>query len=133
MAPTLLYSPVTEALARRGITVHYSVNITGHGWRKLLRHPGAYTYRIHTVPPVTPVLRFIQQQAGQDDHEAYSTLNMGAGFAFFVDAEQAQATVEVAQELGIPAWVAGTVQAGAKRLLIEPLGIEYGSGDLQLR
>ncbi len=80
LAPTALYSPVTEALAQAGITVHYSANITGHGWRKLLRHQEPLTYRIHTVPPVPPVLKFIQQQCHQDDREAYSTLNMGAGF-----------------------------------------------------
>ena len=39
LAPTTLYSPVTEALHRAGITPHYCANITGHGWRKLLRHP----------------------------------------------------------------------------------------------
>ena len=46
LAPTTLYSPVTEALWQAGITPHYSANITGHGWRKLLRHPKALTYRI---------------------------------------------------------------------------------------
>src|SRR6218665_1934581 len=86
LAPTALYSPVTEALWKAGIAPHYCANITGHGWRKLLRHPSALTYRIHTLPPKTPVLAFIQQQAGQDDREAYSTLNMGAGFAIFVKA-----------------------------------------------
>ena len=39
LAPTTLYSPVTEALAKAGIVPHYCANITGHGWRKLLRHP----------------------------------------------------------------------------------------------
>ena len=42
------------------------------------------------------MLSFIQQHAQQDDHEAYGTLNMGAGFALFVPAEQAQRTVEIA-------------------------------------
>src|SRR5688572_2404830 len=52
LAPTVLYSPVTEALYKAGIKPHYCANVTGHGWRKLLRHPAALTYRIHTVPPV---------------------------------------------------------------------------------
>jgi len=60
LAPTALYSPVTEALAAAGIVPHYCANITGHGWRKLMRHPGSFTYRIHTLPPVPPVLRFIE-------------------------------------------------------------------------
>jgi phosphoribosylformylglycinamidine cyclo-ligase len=133
LAPTVLYSPVTEALHQAGIAPHYCANITGHGWRKLLRHPSALTYRIHTVPPVPPVLKFIQQHAEQDDTEAYSTLNMGAGFAIFVNPADAQRTVDIARSLGIDAWAAGTVEAGPKRLLIEPLGIEYGEDALQLR
>ncbi|WP_326534244.1 AIR synthase-related protein [Pseudorhodoferax sp.] len=133
LAPTLLYSPVTEALARAGLSVHYSANITGHGWRKLLRHPGQFTYRIHTVPPVTPVLRFMQQHCRLDDREAYSTLNMGAGFALFVPAQEAEEVVRISREQGIAAWVAGTVEAGPKCLRVEPLGFEYGAEDLALR
>ena len=93
LAPTTLYSPVTEALAHAGLTVHYSANITGHGWRKLLRHPKPFTYRITTVPPVPPVLAFIQHHARHDAREAYSTLNMGAGFALFMPADQAAQTL----------------------------------------
>jgi phosphoribosylformylglycinamidine cyclo-ligase len=133
LAPTVLYSPVTEALWQAGIVPHYNANITGHGWRKLLRHPGRFTYRIHTVPPVPPVLTFIQQHAQQDDREAYSTLNMGAGFALFVAAEDAERTVAIAQGLGIGARVAGRVEDGGKQLLIEPLGLRFGDDALQLR
>ena len=133
LAPTLLYSPVTEALYKAGITPHYCANITGHGWRKLLRHPAQFTYRIHTVPPVTPVLRFMQEHAKQDDREAYSTLNMGAGFAIFVAAADAENTVAVAKACGIDAWVAGRLEAGEKQLLIEPLNIRFSDDDLQLR
>ena len=133
LAPTTLYSPVTEALWTAGIAVHYAANITGHGWRKLLRHPKSLGYRVHTLPPVPPVLRFIQQQAGQDDAEAYGTLNMGAGFALFVAAADADAAVAVAQAQGVPAWVAGEVVAGPKRLHIEALGVTFEGDSLQLR
>ena len=133
LAPTVLYSPVTEALYKAGIVPRYCANITGHGWRKLLRHPAQHTYRIHSVPAVTPVLQFIQQHAGHDDREAYSTLNMGAGFALFVKAGDAEATVRVAQAAGVTALLAGSVEAGPKQLLIEPLGIRFGDDDLQLR
>ena len=133
LAPTTLYSPVTEALAAAGLTVHYSANITGHGWRKLLRHPKAFTYRITTVPAVPPVLKFIQQWAKHDDREAYSTLNMGAGFALFMPADQAAQACQIAEDLGIGACIAGKVEDGAKQLLIEPLNIRFGDDDLQLR
>jgi phosphoribosylformylglycinamidine cyclo-ligase len=133
LAPTVLYSPVTEALWKAGIAPHYCANITGHGWRKLLRHPAALTYRIHTVPPVPPVLAFIQREAGQDNREAYGTLNMGAGFALFVAAGDADKVVEISRSLGVDAWVAGAVKAGPKQVLIEPLDISFGHDDLQLR
>ena len=133
LAPTTLYSPVTEALWAAGVRTHYAANITGHGWRKLLRHPRELSYRIHTLPPVPPVLRFIQAQAGQDDAEAYGTLNMGAGFALFVPAADAERTVAVSRSVGVPAWVAGVVKAGPKQLLIEPLGLRFGGDELALR
>jgi phosphoribosylformylglycinamidine cyclo-ligase len=133
LAPTTLYSPVTEALYRAGVHTHYASNITGHGWRKLLRHPKPLRYRMHTLPAVPPVLSFIQRHAQQDDHEAYGTLNMGAGFALFVPADQARRTVEIAAEHGVAATWAGVVEAGDKELLIEPLGLRFGADDLQLR
>jgi len=85
------------------------------------------------VPEVPAVLRFIQERAGQDDREAYSTLNMGAGFALFVAPGDAQRTVEIARSLGIAATLAGSVEAGDKQVLIEPLGIRFSDEDLQLR
>jgi phosphoribosylformylglycinamidine cyclo-ligase len=133
LAPTTLYSPVTEALWKAGIAPHYCANITGHGWRKLLRHPAALTYRIDAVPPVPPVLKFIQEHARQDAQEAYSTLNMGAGFAIFVSPQDADRTVAVARAQGVEAWVAGQVEAGSKQLIIEPLGLRFGDDALQLR
>ncbi|TAG71888.1 MAG: phosphoribosylformylglycinamidine cyclo-ligase, partial [Burkholderiales bacterium] len=133
LAPTTLYVPVTEALAKAGIAVNYTVNVTGHGWRKLLRHTSEFTYRIHTVPPVPPVLAFMQREAKLDNTEAYGTLNMGAGFALFVDAKDAEATAHIARQCGIEAWVAGVVEAGPKQAVIEPIGVTYSADDLKLR
>jgi len=133
LTPTVLYAPVTEALWRAGIVPHYCANITGHGWRKLLRHPGAFSYRITRLPDVPPVLRFIQRHAALDDRQAYSTLNMGAGFALFVAADEATRTVQIAQQLGVGALMAGAVHEGPKQLTIEPLSLRFDAEDLQLR
>lgn len=133
LAPTPLYANATEALATAGVPVHYAANITGHGWRKLMRHPGAFSYRIHTVPPVPPVLAFIAEHAGLDAKEAYATLNMGAGFALFVPAAEAARCAEVCRAAGHAAWVAGTVEAGARSVVVEPLGISWAAADLHLR
>jgi phosphoribosylformylglycinamidine cyclo-ligase len=133
LAPTTLYSPVTEALAKAGVAVHYCVNVTGHGWRKLLRHTSALTYRIREIPAVPPVLAFMQREAKLDATEAYGTLNMGAGFALFVDAKDAQQTAHIAHACGVEAWVAGQVEAGPKQVVIEPIGVTYSADDLKLR
>ncbi len=133
LAPTMLYSPVTEALWRAGVVPHYAVNVTGHGWRKLLRHAASLTYRITQLPPVPAVLDFIVRQAGLDAREAYSTLNMGVGFALFVAAEDAPRTLAVARAQGVEAWVAGRVEAGPKALALDPLNLRFDADDLQLR
>ncbi|MDE2614932.1 MAG: phosphoribosylformylglycinamidine cyclo-ligase [Burkholderiales bacterium] len=133
LAPTLLYAPVTEALAAAGVPVHYAANTTGHGWRKLLRHPKPLGYRVHTLPPVPPVLEFIARAAGHHAAEAYGTLNMGAGFALFVPGHEAERCAAVARATGVAAWVAGRVEPGPKRLVIEPLDVVYEADALALR
>lgn len=133
LVPTLLYSPVTEALFAAGIVPHYCANITGHGWRKLMRHPKPFTYRLHSLPPLPPVLAFVRQHAGIDDREAYGNLNMGAGFALYVAAADAERVVDVARACGIDALVAGTVEEGHKQVVIEPLSLTFSADELHVR
>ena len=133
LQPTVLYPPITEALYRAGVRVRYAVNVTGHGWRKLMRHPAELTYRIRQLPDVPAVLSFIQKEAGLDARAAYGTFNMGAGFAVFVPAEDAERAAAVARKAGVDAWVAGRVEAGPRRLVIEPLDLEYAGDELGVR
>ena len=49
--------------------MHYMSNLTGHGWRKLLRHPAPFTYRIDTLPPVPLVLDFIRRHGSPGNRE----------------------------------------------------------------
>ncbi len=58
---------------------------------------------------------------------------MGAGFAIFVRAQDAERTAQIARDCGIDAWVAGNVESGEKQLLIEPLNIRFSEDDLALR
>jgi phosphoribosylformylglycinamidine cyclo-ligase len=131
--PTVLYSPITEQLFAAGVRPHYAVNVTGHGWRKLMRHPAELRYVIRSVPPVPSVLEFLRAQGGMSARDAYGTFNMGAGFALFVARSDVAATLGVATAAGLAAWHAGDVHTGAKSLVIEPLGLEYAAGDLHLR
>jgi phosphoribosylformylglycinamidine cyclo-ligase len=131
--PTALYVPLTERLFALGVRPHYAVNITGHGWRKLMRHPAELRYAIRSVPPVPPVLDFLRSRGGMSDRDAYGTFNMGAGFALFVARGDVAKTLAAAEDVGLAAWHAGGVEAGAKSVVIEPLGVQYQAADLHLR
>jgi phosphoribosylformylglycinamidine cyclo-ligase len=58
---------------------------------------------------------------------------MGAGFALFVPPEDAEGAVAVARKAGLAAWVAGTVEAGPRRLIVEPLDVQYDGSELGVR
>lgn len=131
--PTVLYPPVTEAAFEAGIGLRYIANITGHGWRKIMRHPGRFTYRISEVPPVPEVLQFMVDETRQNAEEAYGSLNMGAGFALFVRPEDGDAAVACAEAQGIRAWIAGKVEDGPRQVVIEPLGVTLSGESLALR
>ncbi len=131
--PTVLYPPVTEAAFEAGIGLRYVANITGHGWRKLMRHPGHFTYRMTEVPPVPGVLRFMVDETRQTAEEAYGSLNMGAGFALFVRPEDGDAAVACAEAKGVRAWVAGVVEDGPRQVVIEPQGVTLSGESLALR
>ena len=131
--PTVLYPPVLKALWAAKVRPHYCVNITGHGWRKLMRHAASLTYRMHAIPAVPEVLAFMQREGQMETREAYGSLNMGAGFALFLAAGEVEAAIAAARSTGVEAWACGVVEAGPRRVLIEPLDIEYAADELALR
>jgi phosphoribosylformylglycinamidine cyclo-ligase len=131
--PTVLYPPVLKALRAAGIQPHYCVNITGHGWRKLMRHAAQLTYRLQVTPPVPEVLTFMQREGQMQTREAYGSLNMGAGFALFVPPAAVPATITAARSVGVAAWECGIVESGPRRVLIEPLDLEFAADELALR
>ena len=64
--------------------IHYAVNITGHGWRKLMRLEEPFVYEI-TEPRAIPALfKFLMEAGPIDLREAYATFNMGVGMVALV-------------------------------------------------
>lgn len=133
LTPTHIYVPLVRELLGSAIDLHYMVNITGHGWRKLMRAPKDFSYVMNFTPPVQSEFNFIQQQAGIDDKEMYGNFNMGAGFAVFVPSKDADKVVVAAKKVGLKAWAAGTVKKGSKKVIIEPKNIEYDGATLGVR
>ena len=58
---------------------------------------------------------------------------MGAGFALFVSAADAARCVQVAADCAVPAWNVGTVERGARQVVIEPLGLVFSGDELDVR
>jgi len=127
-----MYSELVESILDAELPVHYLSHVTGHGFLKLMRPAYNHTYRIDRLLPVPEVLEFLVAQAGMTPRVAYSTFNMGHGFAIYCGEGSGAKVVEAASEKGLEAIVAGHVEPGERRVLIEPLGIEYGSDELRL-
>jgi phosphoribosylformylglycinamidine cyclo-ligase len=132
--PTIIYVPLVEDCFNEGIDIHYAVNITGHGWRKLMRATQLFAYVIDHIPVPQPVFSFIKEHGPVDDREAYANLNMGGGFALYVRERDVAKLLSIAHSLGMSALWAGTiVSSEIKKVVIRPLGLEYLGSTLGVR
>jgi phosphoribosylformylglycinamidine cyclo-ligase len=129
---SLIYSGLVGALLQDGADVHYLSHVTGHGLLKLMRPKRALSYRIRELPEVPEVLAFLSQRAELSPAEAYSTLNMGVGFAVYCAAGQGDSVVRLAAERGLEAHVAGQVEEGPRRVVLEEIGVVFESDQLDL-
>ena len=133
MIPTKSYTILVEDLLSEEVEIHYMVNITGHGWRKLMRPKKPFSYVLEKVPPVSELFKFIQKYSDLSDKEMYGTFNMGAGFAAYVNPKDSDKVLKISQKHNIKAWVAGRVEKGQKKVVIQPLNILFQEKDLQIR
>ncbi len=132
LVPTVIYARLVEALMQAGTAVTYMSHVTGHGLLKLMRAQRALRYRVETLPPVPPVLSFIAEQAGMDARTAYSTLNMGCGFAVYCAQGSGAEVVAIARREGYDALVAGAVEEGPREVILEPVGVRLAGEELEL-
>lgn len=131
--PTHIYCDFIETCIGRGANIHYAVNITGHGWRKLMRAPQPFSYVIEKLPTRLPIFDFIQEHGPVHDAEAYGNLNMGAGFALFIPENQVNDVLLQYTEK-FHCYVAGYVEKSTvKRVVIKPKGLIYKSETLAVR
>jgi phosphoribosylformylglycinamidine cyclo-ligase len=133
LTPTIIYAKLIADLLKNNIDIHYMVNITGHGWRKLMRHKKELTYQITELPPVPEILKYISEQGKLDEKEAYGNLNMGAGFVIFVPESDVAQVLTLSKSHNIKAYDVGIVEAGDKKIIIEPLNITFEKDTLQVR
>lgn len=133
LAPTHIYVGLVREMLEAELNIHYMANITGHGWRKIMRASKKVSYHLDFVPEVPAEFTMIQKEAKASNEEMYGNFNMGAGFAVFLPEDQAVQVVELAKKVGLKAWKAGSVKEGDKKVFIEPLGITFAEDSLGVR
>ncbi len=144
MTPTKLYSRVMDSLVSdryfdwddKGVhqpLVEYAIHISGHGWRKLMRAKSDFTYVIDKIPEPQPIFQTIQKLSGMDNGKIYEDYNMGAGFALFVKPQFVDIVKDKAEYHGLRPLDAGYVEKGPKRVVINPIGVEFKGESLQIR
>jgi len=132
--PTYIYVALVEDCLNYGVNIHYTVNITGHGWRKLMRAKQPFTYIIECLPKQLLIFDFLQKHGPVDDAEAYGNFNMGAGFALYVSETDAERVREIAESLGLIALYAGYIErSDIKKVVIKSKGLEYSGATLGVR
>jgi phosphoribosylformylglycinamidine cyclo-ligase len=135
--PTYGYVGFMEDCLNADIQIRYAVNITGHGWRKLMRAPEPFEYVIEKVPTAQEIFRFIAEKGGISQRDMYADYNMGAGFALIVPRYQAYRIAEIWKNGNYPFSVisnAGHVrQSDTRKVFIKPLDITFQQDELQVR
>lgn len=132
--PTHLYSPLIGDIVRSFDFPSYAVNITGHGWRKLMRATQPLAYVIDTLPSELEIFKFIQEHGPVAEREMYANYNMGAGFAIYCHPDDVKPIIELATKRGLTAFRAGTIfESDKKRVVIEPKGIIFEADELAVR
>ncbi len=132
---SVIYVAFVAACQQAGLRLHYTAHMTGHGWRKLMRLDAPFVYRIEQVPQPQPVFDVIAKTAQLDTREMYGTFNMGTGFAAYVAGNDADRCLQLAQQAGYDALLAGHVRKEGDRKAVEipPLALTYAADTLHIR
>jgi phosphoribosylformylglycinamidine cyclo-ligase len=132
LEPSIMYVALLAAVLDAELPLTYISHVTGHGLLKLMRPAKQLTYRIERLPAVPPVLEFLVSEAELDDHAAYSTFNMGSGYALYCAAGSGAAIASIAEGVGLDALVGGRVEEGPRQVILEPVGVRFSGSELEL-
>ncbi len=109
LTPTALYVKITQQIQKE-IDVHAGAHITGGGIENLPRvlpdHLGITIPQMWALPEI---YQLVKARTGLSTFDLLKTLNCGIGFVYFVRADQAALTLEIAHKFGIKAQNLGYV------------------------
>lgn len=131
---TNIYARLIQNLIDLDTDIHYIINLTGHGMRKLMRaNFPDYCYILDNIVCPLPVFEFIQKQSGLSDYEMYQTFNMGTDYALFLPGSQADKAQKIIKENGFDSILAGYVGRGKRSVKIITKNITYQSESYSIK
>lgn len=137
LKPTIIYARLIEECQRAGIKIRYAINITGHGWRKLMRLGEPFAYIIDTPGEPHEVFTFIEGRSGFNKKKMFGTFNMGAGYALIVRRKDVKRVCALAHTCNMRIWHAGYVaeskESRVEIRLSDSEKVEFHADELKIR
>lgn len=128
-----IYARLIGELFDNNIDIHYLVNISGHGFRKIMRGKPDFKYVIESIFQPQEVFNFIQKHAELTAEEMYGTYNMGQDYAIFIPKKDVKKTLDVIKKNKFQGMDAGYIEKGKRQVIIKPKDIIYDGSRLDLR
>ncbi len=121
LEPHMSYLKAVNAMKKAG-TIRAMAHITGGGFIDNIPRalPEGFSVRIDIGSWNVPgIFRLIVALAGLDMKEAFRTFNMGIGFVFVVDRQNADESLETLGDLGYSPFIIGEVERGEGGVQLE--------------
>jgi phosphoribosylaminoimidazole (AIR) synthetase len=77
-------------------------------------------------------LDFLVKRTEMEPAAAYSTFNMGSGFAVYCERGAGGDVVAHAEQLGLRAHVAGAVESGSRQVILSEIDVVFETSQLDL-
>lgn len=123
LEPTYIYSRPVLKCMHAGL-IHGMANITGGGFRNVVRISSKFCFRIERLLPVHRIFNFLQSEGNMGDREMFETFNMGTGFVIVVKRGRGEEACGILKKGGAHAEIMGHVEKG-RGVVLEEYGIEY--------
>jgi phosphoribosylformylglycinamidine cyclo-ligase len=124
LTPTRIYvKNALAALDSKKFGIKGFAHITGSGFYNIPRINAKFNYVIDQLPKVPAIFALLQERAGLDAKEMYSTFNMGLGFVMVCEEKKSNELIKFLNKKGEQAQRIGQIGKAQKK----------GSGAVQLR
>lgn len=133
LTKTNIYARLIQDLLDNKVDIHYIVNITGHGLRKLMRAKKNYQYVLEKIFETQEVFLFIKKEASLSDYEMYQTFNMGMDYAIFLSSKDIKLAQNIIIKNNFHSIDAGYVEIGQRRVIIKPKNLIYESDTYKIK